>query len=65
MGFYQNACKPEGLDGKKMIHQMNSRHIAMAEWGFSHITCLLYTSMGGFYACSTQKAGQSGCNRRQ
>uniref|UniRef100_UPI00359C5701 class I SAM-dependent methyltransferase n=1 Tax=Faecalicatena contorta TaxID=39482 RepID=UPI00359C5701 len=38
MGFYQNACKPEGLDGKKMIHQMNSRHIAMAEWGFSHIT---------------------------
>ena len=38
MGYYQNACKPEGLDGKMMLNRMNNSHAAMAEWGFNHIT---------------------------
>lgn len=38
MGYYQNACKPEGLDGKEMLNRMNNSHAAMAEWGFQHIS---------------------------
>ncbi len=37
MGFYQNACKPEGWGGKLMLNMMNKGHASMAKWGFSHI----------------------------
>lgn len=43
-GFYQNACKPEGLGGKLMMAMMNTGHAPLARWGFSHLepekTCL-------------------------
>lgn len=37
MSFFDNFKKPQGFLGKLIVAGMNSGHIKMAEWGFSHL----------------------------
>lgn len=37
MGFLQNTCKPEGMQGKIMVNMMNGGHAKLAAWGFTHV----------------------------
>ena len=35
--YYQNACKPEGADGEKILEHFNTHHVELARWAFSHL----------------------------
>ena len=36
--FVNQTRKPEGILGKMMLNSMNSGHVKLADWGFSHLT---------------------------
>ena len=35
--YYQNACRPKGLGGRRFIRRMNRHHAALAEWALGHV----------------------------
>lgn len=35
--YYQNACRPEGADGEKILEHFNTHHVQLARWAFEHL----------------------------
>ena len=42
--YYQNACKPEGADGEKILEHFNTHHVELARWAFSHLQIKPHTA---------------------
>ncbi|MBR2667133.1 MAG: class I SAM-dependent methyltransferase [Oscillospiraceae bacterium] len=35
--YYQNACKPKGLSGRRFLKAMNRHHAELADWGLTYV----------------------------